>query len=50
MKAYLAKSEIIDWADPAVAAKAAELAAGCADARAIAKNCFEYVRGCTVHA
>lgn len=41
---YLASSEIIDWQQPAVLAKAWELAAGLSDKTEIARRCFEFVR------
>ena len=44
MKAYLDSSEHIDWQHPAIAAKAAALAAGCGSTEAIARRCFEFVR------
>ncbi len=44
MQLYLASSEFIDWQHSAVTAKAAELAARCADKLLVAKRCFEFVR------
>jgi len=41
---YLAHSSYLDWQHERVAAKAAELAEGCASAEAVAKRCFEFVR------
>jgi transglutaminase-like putative cysteine protease len=49
MQDYLSDSEYIDWKHPLVAAKAAELAAGCADDEAVAKRCFEFVRDSVKH-
>ena len=44
MQQYLARSEFIDWDHPAIIAKAAELADGCADESEVAKRSFEFVR------
>lgn len=44
MEQYLESSEYIDSTHPAVAAKARELAEGCACDEDIAKRCFEFVR------
>ena len=44
MESYLAASKIIDWDNPAVTRKAAELAQGHTQPHAIASSCFEYVR------
>jgi transglutaminase-like putative cysteine protease len=41
---YLQPSEFIDFDHPAVAGKAAELAAGCAMDEDLARRCFEFVR------
>lgn len=49
MQDYLSDSEYIDWKHPLVAAKAAELAAGCANDEAVAKRCFEFVRDSIKH-
>lgn len=44
MNQYLESSEYIDWATPAVKAKAVHLAEGKASEEDIAKACFEFVR------
>jgi len=44
MKAYLAATEIIDYHDEAIQALSKELAHGCKEDEAIAKNCYEWVR------
>lgn len=44
MEPYLADSEHIDWRQPLVTAKAAELAAGASSDEEIARRCFEFVR------
>jgi transglutaminase-like putative cysteine protease len=44
MRAYLESSEYIDWRQPQVSLKAAELAAGLGDRLQIARRCFEFVR------
>ena len=44
MKKYLNNSEIIDWQDPAVSSKAADLAADLRGDEAIAEACFVFVR------
>jgi transglutaminase-like putative cysteine protease len=44
LERYLSDSQYINWKHPAILAKAAELAAGCANDDAIAKQCFEFVR------
>ncbi|HZW26403.1 MAG TPA: transglutaminase family protein [Gallionella sp.] len=49
MEPYLAESEHIDWRQPLVLAKAAELAAGAAGDEAIAGRCFEFVRDSIKH-
>lgn len=49
MERYLESSEYIDWRQPAVAAKAAELALGCASEEEIAGRCFEFVRDAVAH-
>lgn len=49
MRDYLDHSEYIDWQHPLVAARASELAAGCADDEAVAKRCFEFVRDSIKH-
>lgn len=48
-KAYLEATEIINFDHPLVAAKAKELAQGCADEIAIAHRCFEFVRDSILH-
>jgi len=44
MTEYLDSSQFIDWKQPFLRAKAAELAAGRVSDEAIAKRCFEFVR------
>jgi len=44
MDLYLKPSQIIDWQQPTVLAKASELARGCVIDELIAKACFEFVR------
>ena len=44
MQKYLANSEIIDWNNPTVLAKAQELAKSCSSSSEIAKSCYEFVR------
>ena len=44
MQPFLEPSEFIDWHDPDVSAKAAQLAEGCAGKLEIARRCFEFVR------
>ena len=44
MDAFLRSTDIIDWADPEVTARAAELAAGLTDPVAIVQRCYEWVR------
>jgi transglutaminase-like putative cysteine protease len=44
MQQYLASSEFIDWADPAIAARAAQLAEGGHGEVELTKRCFEFVR------
>jgi transglutaminase-like putative cysteine protease len=44
MKEYLRSTEVIDYDNPDVLAKAKELAIGVDDPLAIAKRCFEWVR------
>lgn len=44
MKKYLEASKYIDWDTPAILALAHDLAAGASDDKAIAKQCFEWVR------
>jgi transglutaminase-like putative cysteine protease len=44
MQNYLGESEYIDWKHPLIQARAAELAANCADDEAVARRCFEFVR------
>ncbi len=46
---YLESSEYIDWRQPAVATKAAELALGCASEEEIARRCFGFVRDAVAH-
>ena len=42
--AYLAADAVIDWHDPAVLAKARELAADAPNQTEVARRCFEFVR------
>lgn len=49
MQHYLDSSEYIDWKHPLVTAKATDLAAGCVDDEALAKQCFEFVRDSIKH-
>ncbi len=44
MEKYLRATEVIDWQDPEVLAKAQELSRGAGGARDIARRCFEWVR------
>jgi len=44
MENYLATSEIIDWDNPEIISKAAELAQNRNHSASIARSCFEYVR------
>jgi len=44
MQEYLENSEFIDWQQPEVSAKAAELAQGLEDKTAVARACFLFVR------
>ena len=44
MNDFLRSTDVIDWQHPAVRAKAEALRAGLADAEAIARRCFEWVR------
>lgn len=44
MEKYLRATEVIDWQDPQVLAKAQELSNGTGGARDIARRCFEWVR------
>ena len=44
MEAFLRATEIVDWNEPGVLAKARELAAGASEPREIARRCFEWVR------
>jgi transglutaminase-like putative cysteine protease len=44
LEPYLQESNIINYSHPKIAALAKELAKGCSDDAAIAKNCFEYIR------
>ena len=44
MQKYLNNSEIIDWQDPAVSSKAADLAGDLKGDEAIAEACFVFVR------
>ena len=46
---YLAQSECIDWAHPAVLSKARELAKGHDSSLGIARSCFEFVRDAIRH-
>jgi len=49
MNEYLDSSRFVDWKQPLLIAKAAELAAGCVSDEAIAKRCFEFVRDVIKH-
>jgi len=49
MNRFLEASPFIDWRHPAVAAKAAELAAGCDSDEAVARRCFTFVRDAVRH-
>lgn len=49
MTPYLASSRYIDWHHPAVAQKAAELAAGASSEEDLVKRCFEFVRDAIQH-
>ena len=49
MNAYLASSTYIDWQHPAVTAKAAGLADGCASEHMLVTRCFEFVRDAIKH-
>ena len=44
MEQFLRATDVIDWDNPAVRAKAAELSAGSSDQLEIARRCFEWVR------
>ena len=44
MEKYLASSDVIDWQQPDVLAKAKELSGESDDSTSIARACFEYVR------
>lgn len=44
MEKYLSSSEIINWRDPDIAAKAKELSTGSNNSVSIARACFEFVR------
>ena len=44
MKSYLKETEIVDFSNKDVFAKAQELASGCSSDIEIAKSCFEFVR------
>jgi len=44
MDAFLRSTDIIDWADPDVTARAAELAVDLTDPVAIVQRCYEWVR------
>lgn len=44
MEEFLRATEIIDWREPGVLAKARELSAGAAGPSEIARRCFEWVR------
>jgi transglutaminase-like putative cysteine protease len=44
VKDFLNSTEIIDWENPTVSAKADELSKGATDARSTAQRCFEWVR------
>jgi transglutaminase-like putative cysteine protease len=49
MKRYLDSSVYIDWHDPQVAARAAELATHCESQEAVVRRCFEFVRDSIRH-
>lgn len=49
MDAFLRTSDVIDWSHPAVLAQARALATGSADARTVARRCFEWVRDAVRH-
>ncbi|MGA9630388.1 MAG: transglutaminase family protein [Candidatus Acidiferrales bacterium] len=44
MEAFLRTTEVIDWKDAGVLAKARDLSAGISDAREITRRCFKWVR------
>jgi hypothetical protein len=44
MEAFLRATEVIDWKDPGVLAKARELSVGASEPREIARRSFEWVR------
>jgi transglutaminase-like putative cysteine protease len=44
MELFLRATEVVDWDNPAVRAKAAELSEGTSDPVEIARRCFEWVR------
>jgi transglutaminase-like putative cysteine protease len=44
MEQFLQSTEIVDWTNPAVSFKAAQLASGSTDKQQIARRCFEWVR------
>lgn len=44
MEAFLRTTEVVDWNEPRVLAKARELSAGAAEPRETARRCFEWVR------
>jgi transglutaminase-like putative cysteine protease len=49
MEEFLRATEIVDWKEPGVLAKARELSAGPSDPREIARRCFERVRDHNQH-
>ena len=49
MEEFLKSTEVVDWAHPAVLAKARELSQGSAGALEIARRCFEWVRDSIQH-
>jgi transglutaminase-like putative cysteine protease len=44
MEEFLRSTEIIDWTQPAISAKARELSAGAVDVRETGRRCLEWVR------
>jgi transglutaminase-like putative cysteine protease len=44
VEAFLRATEVIDWRDPGVLAKARELSSGASEPLEIARRCFEWVR------
>jgi hypothetical protein len=49
MELFLRSTEIVDWQEPSVLAKARELSAGASGARETARRCFEWVRDHVQH-